>query len=76
MLDKWKILAYSRDVFHLFKCHTSAVSVQGFREGWVLGYFLSDLTKCELEVGLTAHRSNAQHDSNSHIQETVFSKGS
>lgn len=58
MLDKWKILAYSRDVFHLFKCHTSAVSIHGFREGQILGYFLSDLTKRKLEVSLTAQMLN------------------
>lgn len=61
MLDKWKILAYSRDVFHLFKCHTSAVSIHGFREGQILGYFLSDLTKRKLEVSLTAQMLNMIH---------------
>lgn len=58
MLDKWRILAYSRDVFHLFKCHTSAVSIQGFTGGQVLGYFLSDLTKRKLEVSLPAQMLN------------------
>lgn len=58
MLDRWKILAYCRDVFHLFKCHTSAVSIQGFREGQVLGYFLSDLVKRKPEVNLTAEMLN------------------
>lgn len=54
ILDKWKILAYSRAEFHLFKCHTSAVSIQGFR---VLSC-LSDIMKCKFKVNLTAQMLN------------------
>lgn len=58
MLDKWKILACSRDIFHLLKCHTSVFSVHWFTEGRVLSYFLYDLTKCKIEVSLAAQMLN------------------